>query len=112
MGELKFDRFFLIGGPCVIESRQVTIQIARRLAIFCRQRKLPLIFKASYDKANRSSHRSFRGPGLDRGLETLRAVAEITGLPILTDVHCRAEVEMAAQVATVLQIPAFLLEDR
>jgi 2-dehydro-3-deoxyphosphooctonate aldolase (KDO 8-P synthase) len=108
MGELKFDRFFLIGGPCVIESRQVTVRIARRLAMVCRQRKLPLVFKASYDKANRSSYQSFRGPGLSQGMETLRAVAEITGLPILTDVHCRVEVEMAAQVASVLQIPAFL----
>lgn len=108
MGELKFDRFFLIAGPCVVESHQSTIRIARRLAALGRQRRIPLVFKASYDKANRSSHRSFRGPGLDRGLETLRAVAETTGLPILTDVHCRAEVDAAAGVASVLQIPAFL----
>lgn len=104
----KFNRFFLIAGPCVVESRPLTLSIARTLSAVCRSRKLPLIFKASYDKANRSSHRSFRGLGMQKGLEVLRAVKEMTGLPILTDVHSEAEVEAAAEVVDVLQIPAFL----
>ena len=74
----------------------------------CRERRLPLVFKASYDKANRSSHRSFRGPGAKEGLDTLRAVRETTGLPVLTDVHQCSEMEAVAAVVDVLQIPAFL----
>ncbi len=108
MARLQFNRFFLIAGPCVVESRALTLRIARTLASLCRVRKLPLVFKASYDKANRSSHRSFRGPGMKAGLDVLRAVKEETGLPVLTDVHAEAEVEMAAEVVDVLQIPAFL----
>ena len=108
MENFPFNRLFLIAGPCVIESRRTTIQIAQRLAKLCRAQKIPLIFKASYDKANRSSHQSFRGPGSQLGLEILRAVKETTGLPILTDVHECHEVETAAQVVDILQIPAFL----
>jgi len=105
---LQFNRFFLIAGPCVMESDRATLRIARHLSAECRKRGLPLIFKASYDKANRSSHHSFRGPGLRSGLETLRAVKETTGLPILTDIHQPFEAETAGAVADVLQIPAFL----
>lgn len=108
MAGLKFDRFFLIAGPCVVESRASTLAIARRLATLARSRRIPLVFKASYDKANRSSHRTFRGPGMREGLDALRAVKEETGLPVLTDVHSEAQADIAAEVADVLQIPAFL----
>lgn len=98
----------LIAGPCVIESREMCLEIAERLAIWARRDNVPLIFKASYDKANRTSHRSFRGPGLSRGLEILAEVKERFRLPILVDVHNEAEVPLAAKVADVLQLPAFL----
>ncbi|MCC7519021.1 MAG: 3-deoxy-8-phosphooctulonate synthase [Verrucomicrobiae bacterium] len=108
MAQLAFDRFFLIAGPCAVESRALCLRVARELARLGRAHRLPVVFKASYDKANRSSHRSFRGPGLRRGLEWLRAVKEETGLPVLTDLHLPSEAESAAEVADVLQIPAFL----
>jgi 2-dehydro-3-deoxyphosphooctonate aldolase (KDO 8-P synthase) len=108
MTHLDFSRFFLIAGPCVVESRHSALNIARRLKVICRSRKLPLVFKASYDKANRSSHKTFRGPGIDSGLEVLRIIKEETGLPVLTDVHSMPEIEKAAEVVDVLQIPAFL----
>ncbi len=98
----------LIAGPCVIESRKHCLQMAARLARLAAAEKIPLIFKASYDKANRSSHASFRGPGLIRGLEILREVKERYGLPVLTDVHSETEVPLTARVADVLQCPAFL----
>ena len=98
----------LIAGPCVIESRKSCLELARRLAKLARDERIPLVFKASYDKANRSSHRSFRGPGLAGGLEILAEVKEKYGLPVLTDVHGESEVCSAAGVADVLQIPAFL----
>ena len=99
---------FLVAGPCVIESPRHPGQVAARLKRIALELGIPLIFKASYDKANRSSLRSFRGPGLDRGLEILAAIRERYELPILTDVHEAAQVEKAARVADVLQIPAFL----
>jgi 2-dehydro-3-deoxyphosphooctonate aldolase (KDO 8-P synthase) len=98
----------LIAGPCVIESRATCLALAGRLAELARKEKIPLIFKASYDKANRTSHRSFRGPGLARGLEILAEVKEKFRVPVLTDVHHEAEVPLAARVADVLQLPAFL----
>lgn len=98
----------LVAGPCVIESREGCLDLARRLAALSRRLSIPLIFKASYDKANRSSIRSFRGPGLVAGLDVLAEVKDETGLPILTDVHAVDEVAPAAQVADVLQVPAFL----
>ena len=98
----------LIAGPCVIESRAGCLALAARLARLARAEKIPFIFKASYDKANRTSHRSYRGPGLAQGLDILREVKERYGLPILTDVHSAAEVPLAARVADVLQLPAFL----
>src|SRR5438105_1659563 len=97
-----------IAGPCVIESHELTLQIAGRLRQLADRLRLPLIFKASFDKANRSSNRSFRGPGLDDGLKTLSAVKRETDLPVLTDIHESAQVRAAAEVCDVLQIPAFL----
>jgi 2-dehydro-3-deoxyphosphooctonate aldolase (KDO 8-P synthase) len=99
---------FLIAGPCVIESPTHPRKVAARLKDITSDLGIPLVFKASYDKANRSSLGSYRGPGLDRGLEILAEVREKVGVPILTDVHEAAQVEKAAQVADILQIPAFL----
>lgn len=98
----------MIAGPCVIESAATTLEIASTLKEYAQQLALPLIFKASYDKANRTSVFSFRGPGLTGGLEILARVREEIGLPVLSDVHEVWQVEPAAQVLDVLQIPAFL----
>lgn len=98
----------LIAGPCVIETRKQCLDIAGKLAKLAKRENIPLIFKASYDKANRSSHVSFRGPGLSRGLDILREIKEKYGLPILTDVHSEYEVPIAAKTADILQLPAFL----
>lgn len=98
----------LIAGPCVIESRAGCLDIAARLSRLSRRLSIPLIFKASYDKANRSSVRSYRGPGLRQGLEILAEVKEKYHLPILTDVHGVEEVAPVAEVCDILQIPAFL----
>jgi len=98
----------MIAGPCVIESAELTLSIARTLKDYAAELDLPLIFKASYDKANRTSLASFRGPGLARGLEILARVRDEVGLPVVSDVHQVADVEPAAQVLDVLQIPAFL----
>lgn len=98
----------LIAGPCVIESRRQCMDLAGRLARLAREENIPLVFKASYDKANRTSHESFRGPGLTRGLAILADIKAKYGLPILTDVHQETEVPFAAGVADVLQCPAFL----
>ncbi len=99
---------FLIAGPCVIESPTHPHKVAARVAAITGELGIPYVFKASYDKANRSSLGSYRGPGLDRGLEILASVRERHRVPILTDVHEVAQVEKAAAVADVLQIPAFL----
>jgi 2-dehydro-3-deoxyphosphooctonate aldolase (KDO 8-P synthase) len=99
---------FLIAGPCVIESEVHAMSIAERLAGIASDADISLIFKASYDKANRSSVASFRGPGLEAGLRILAKIKKRTGLPILTDVHEVAHVGPAAEVCDVLQIPAFL----
>ena len=98
----------LIAGPCVMESERWTLKLAESLAKLARRRKIPLIFKASYDKANRTSHKSYRGPGLIEGLRILDRVKRETGLPVLTDVHETDQVVDVAGVADVLQIPAFL----
>lgn len=97
-----------IAGPCVIESHELTLSIAGELAALAERLRLPLIFKASFDKANRSSGKSFRGPGLDEGLRTLEEVKCRTGLPVTTDIHECHQAEPAAQVCDLLQIPAFL----
>ncbi len=98
----------LIAGPCVIESEAHCTLVAERLAQVAAEKKIPLIFKASYDKANRSSLSSYRGPGLTEGLRILRKIKERFGLPILTDVHETSQVAPAAEVCDVLQVPAFL----
>jgi 2-dehydro-3-deoxyphosphooctonate aldolase (KDO 8-P synthase) len=101
-------RLFLIAGPCVIESSQATLTMAADLKKLAEKWEIPLIFKSSYDKANRTSHRSFRGPGLEEGLEILATVRREFSLPVLSDVHSVAEVERAAKILDILQIPAFL----
>lgn len=98
----------LIAGPCVIESPKGCLDLAARLVRLARARRIPLIFKASYDKANRTSIESFRGPGIEAGLEVLAEVKRRYRVPVLTDIHSVAEVGPAAEVADVLQIPAFL----
>ena len=98
----------MIAGPCVIESAELTLAIARTLKGYAAELNLPLIFKASFDKANRTSLSSFRGPGLKTGLEILARVKDEVGLPVLSDVHQVADVEPAARILDVLQIPAFL----
>ncbi|MEX2271029.1 MAG: 3-deoxy-8-phosphooctulonate synthase [Vicinamibacterales bacterium] len=98
----------LIAGPCVIESQAHATGLARELAAIAKRAGVPFVFKASFDKANRTSLSSFRGPGLDEGLRVLAAVKEAAGVPILTDVHEPWQCEKAAAVCDVLQIPAFL----
>lgn len=100
--------FFLISGPCVIEDEETTLKAAQFLEGLARKLEIPVIFKSSYDKANRTSVDSFRGPGLHEGLSVLRKVKNTTGLPILSDVHQVSEIESAAEVLDVIQIPAFL----
>jgi 2-dehydro-3-deoxyphosphooctonate aldolase (KDO 8-P synthase) len=95
-------------GPCVIESHELTLRIAEKMACLRERLKLPLVFKASFDKANRTSGKSFRGPGLMEGLKTLAAVKERLGLPVTTDVHEIHQVGPVAEVCDLLQIPAFL----
>ncbi len=99
---------FLIAGPCVVESRQLQIDVAGRLKEICAALGVPFIFKSSYDKANRSSGTSFRGPGRDEGLRILAEVRHQVGVPVLTDVHLEADVSEVAAVVDVLQTPAFL----
>jgi len=100
--------FFLIAGPCVVESEQLQMDTAGALKEITSALGIPFIFKSSYDKANRSSGTSFRGPGMQRGLEILAKVKSDLGLPILTDVHSEAEIAQVAKVVDVLQTPAFL----
>jgi 2-dehydro-3-deoxyphosphooctonate aldolase (KDO 8-P synthase) len=100
--------FFLIAGPCVIESDEHLLKMARAIKEIAGHIGVPLIFKASFDKANRTSIHSYRGPGLEKGLDALRRVKEETGLPILTDIHEPWQAAPAAKVCDVLQIPAFL----
>lgn len=99
---------FVIAGPCVIESADHTLAVADRLAGIAERLGLLLIFKSSFDKANRSSGKSFRGPGMEEGLRILERVRQQTGLPVLTDVHEREQVSAVAEVVDVLQTPAFL----
>jgi 2-dehydro-3-deoxyphosphooctonate aldolase (KDO 8-P synthase) len=100
--------FVLIAGPCVIESEQHAVDLAGSLAETARRTRVPFIFKASYDKANRTSGRSFRGPGLDEGLRVLAGIKSRFRVPILTDIHEPSHAQAAGDVADVLQIPAFL----
>ncbi len=99
---------FVVAGPCVIESEEKTLSLAREIKAVCAGLKLPFIFKASYDKANRSSVKSYRGPGIARGLAILRRVKGELSVPVLSDVHETSQVAEAAEVLDVIQIPAFL----
>lgn len=104
----KADALLVIAGPCVIEDESTTVAIARELADIGRRLDLPLVFKASYDKANRTSLSSYRGPGLETGLDLLDFIRSRYEMPVLSDIHQVSEVEKAAQVLDILQIPAFL----
>ncbi len=97
-----------IMGPCVIEGEKETLKTLEGLLTAARDLKAPFIFKSSYDKANRTSVESFRGPGIKKGLRILKKAKRLFGVPVLTDVHCRTEVEAVAEVADIIQIPAFL----
>jgi 2-dehydro-3-deoxyphosphooctonate aldolase (KDO 8-P synthase) len=101
-------RFVAIAGPCVIESADSSLRHAERLAAIARTTGVSIVFKSSFDKANRTSHGSFRGPGLDAGLRVLERVKRETGLPVLTDIHEPEQAAPAAQVVDILQIPALL----
>jgi 2-dehydro-3-deoxyphosphooctonate aldolase (KDO 8-P synthase) len=101
-------RFTLIAGPCVIESEKLCRKVAATLQKTCDRLGINYLFKASYDKANRTSSKSFRGPGLDKGLKTLAAIREDFGVAVLTDVHTEPQAAIAADCVDVLQIPAFL----
>jgi 2-dehydro-3-deoxyphosphooctonate aldolase (KDO 8-P synthase) len=107
--EVGLDRpLFLIAGPCVVESRELQMDVAGRLKEICAAIGMPFIFKSSYDKANRSSGTSFRGPGMEKGLRILEDVKKEIGVPVLTDVHESEHVPEVAAVVDVLQTPAFL----
>ena len=110
IGEVPVGRggLFLIAGPCVIESEQHALSMARAISRIARDKHFPYIFKASYDKANRTSIHSFRGPGLEEGLRILNKIRREVSVPVLTDVHQAPDVERVASVVDVLQIPAFL----
>ena len=98
----------LISGPCVIEGEEITYQTALFLKELTQRLNIPFIFKSSYDKANRTSKDSYRGPGLKEGLRILKSIKEALKIPVISDVHCVQEVELAAEVLDILQIPAFL----
>lgn len=102
------DRFFVIGGPCVLESEELALKIASFMRETCGRLGIPYVFKSSYDKANRTSIQSYRGPGLKVGLDILARVRKGLGVPVLTDVHSISELKEAAKIVDVLQIPAFL----
>src|SRR3989338_6454816 len=102
------SRFVFIGGPCVIESESSVLRHAEKISAICRDLGIPYVFKASFDKANRSSSKSFRGPGLEAGLKILSRVKKEFGIPVLSDVHEAAQVDACAEVLDILQIPAFL----
>jgi 2-dehydro-3-deoxyphosphooctonate aldolase (KDO 8-P synthase) len=104
----KRNTLFLIAGPCVIESEAITLEVAEFLKDVSEELSIPVIFKTSYDKANRTSHISYRGPGIEKGLEIIKKVKEEFALPVLSDVHCKEEVKKASEVLDVIQIPAFL----
>jgi 2-dehydro-3-deoxyphosphooctonate aldolase (KDO 8-P synthase) len=105
---LRCGKLFFVAGPCVIESESLCLLIARRLAACARAFGVPIFFKASWDKANRTSRSSFRGRGKAKGLAVLRTVRSRTGLPVVTDVHETADVDDVAAVADIIQIPALL----
>src|SRR5271165_1795672 len=110
VGQVKIGSggLFLIAGPCVIESEQHALKMAELIAEVAADKRIPYVFKASYDKANRTSIRSFRGPGIEEGLRILAKVRSVVGVPVLTDVHETADAARVAEAVDILQIPAFL----
>ncbi len=106
--EIGTDKLTILAGPCVIESAAILDVTARRLKEICEKLDLNFVFKSSFDKANRSSLNSFRGPGLEKGLELLKEIKQKYNVPIVTDIHAPEQAEKAAQVADIIQIPAFL----
>src|SRR3954454_1282076 len=107
--EVGLDQpFFLIAGPCVVESEDLQLRTAERLKAMTERLGIHFIFKSSFDKANRSSDKSYRGPGMDEGLRILEKVKDVLGLAVLTDVHEVAQIQTVAEVVDVLQTPAFL----
>ena len=111
LGTIRFANdapFVLIGGVNVLESRDFALEVAGHYKTVCHELDIPLVFKASYDKANRSSIHSYRGPGLEEGLAILQAVKDTHGIPVITDVHSPEEAVAAAKVADIIQLPAFL----
>lgn len=99
----------LIAGPCVIESRETCLELAGKLVKLAKKQNIPLVFKASYDKANRTSIHSYRGPGIAKGLEILAEIREKYDVPVLTDVHSVEDIHIASQVVDIIQLPAFLV---
>lgn len=111
LGDIRFDNgapFVLLGGVNVLESRDFALSVAEHYVMVCRQLDIPYVFKASYDKANRSSIHSFRGPGLEEGLSILAEIKSTFGVPVITDVHTPEQAAPAAEVADIIQLPAFL----
>ena len=111
LGEISFANsspFVLLGGVNVLESRDFALTVAEHYVDVCRRLDIPYVFKASFDKANRSSTHSFRGPGMDEGLEILAAVKSAFDVPVITDVHTPEQAAPAAQVCDIIQLPAFL----
>ena len=101
-------RFALIGGPCVIESRELVMEVAEEMSKICSKYGIDYVFKSSFDKANRSSINSFRGPGLKKGLEILGNIKKSLGIKIISDIHSPEQAKASAEILDVLQIPAFL----
>jgi 2-dehydro-3-deoxyphosphooctonate aldolase (KDO 8-P synthase) len=113
VGEIRIGKgnpLVLIAGPCVLEGESMALEVARSLKDLCGSLKIPLIFKASYEKDNRSSEKFYKGPGLDEGLKILEKVKEKVGIPVLSDVHRMEDVDRAKEVLDVIQIPAFLCQ--
>ena len=113
VGEIRIGKgnpLVLIAGPCVLEDEALTLEIAKELKKLCGELKIPLIFKASYEKDNRGSEKSYIGPGLKEGMRWLSRVKEQVGLPVLSDIHRMEDVDLAKQVLDVLQVPAFLCQ--
>lgn len=106
--EIKKNELFVIAGPCVIETEEIVFKTAETLKEITEELKIPFIFKSSYDKANRSSIKSYRGPGIDKGLKILSKLREELKIPVLSDVHSVEEIKIAKDVLDVIQIPAFL----
>src|SRR5512136_1959283 len=113
VGEIRIgsgNPLVLIAGPCVLEGEAIAMEIARQLKELCRSLEIPLIFKASYEKDNRGSEKSYKGPGLKEGLKVLAKVKEKVGLPVLSDVHRQEDVDRAKEVLDIIQVPAFLCQ--